>query len=305
MIVLAYALGVLAAVANAGSNVLQRAANRDEPVDLEFSMRLIAHLVRKPVWLAGIGMMTSSFLLQAAGLGFGTLAAVEPLLVLELPLTLVASAIWLGGALGRREWLAVVGMTLGTIGLIAFLGPSGGRSRIPAFVWLMAIVATSALAATVFLIARRQPDRGRRAMLLGVCTGTADGLAASLMKGMTQHFSHGGLLGVLTAWQLYGAIAAGVAAVWLRQNADNAGRLVAAQPGMTLADPYVSIIWGATVFGESFRSGFWIALAILAGAVMSVSAVALARAPALHGERAAQEEGHRRPEGADARGSSE
>lgn len=299
---LALLLGFLAAVANAGANVLQRAANRDEPSELEFSPQLIARLVRKPIWLAGIGMMTSSFLLQAAGLGFGTLAAVEPLLVLELPLTLVASAIWLGGSLGRREWLAVAGMTAGTVALIAFLGPHGGSSQIAASVWLVAIIATVALAATVFVIARRNHDPGRRATLLGVCTGTADGLAASLMKGMTQHFAHGGILGVLTAWQLYGTIVAGVTAVWLRQNADNAGQLVAAQPGMTLADPYVSIIWGAAVFQESFRGGFWIVLALLAGAVMSVSAVALARAPDLHGEQAAQEKGHRT--GADEAGES-
>src|SRR5579875_693421 len=166
MALLAYALGFLAAVANAGANVLQRAANRGESSDLEFSLQLIARLVRKPVWLAGIGMMTSSFLLQAAGLGFGTLAAVEPLLVLELPLTLVAAAIWLDGSLGRREWLAVAGMTGGTIGLIAFLGPTGGRSQIAAPVWAAAIVATAALTLAVFLVAHRHRDPGRRATLL-------------------------------------------------------------------------------------------------------------------------------------------
>jgi hypothetical protein len=77
--------------------------------------------------------------------------------------------------------------------------------------------------------------------------------------------------------------------VWLRQNAVNAGRLVAAQPGMTLTDPYVAIIWGALVYGEQFRSGFWIVLAILAAAVMSASAVVLAGAPAVQGEQAADE----------------
>jgi hypothetical protein len=59
---------------------------------------------------------------------------------------------------------------------------------------------------------------------------------------------------------------------------------------MTLADPYVSIIWGAVVFGEVFRGGVWIVLAILSGALMTASAVLLAGASALHGEQAAEEE---------------
>lgn len=278
-------------MANAGSNVLQRAANRDESSELEFSLRLIGELVRKPIWLAGIGAMIVSFLLQATGLGLGTLASVEPLLVLELPLSLIGAALWLGGSLGRREWVAVLGMTAGTIGLIAFLAPRGGQdARIVWWVWLVAIMATAGVAAVMFGLGHHTTDPGRRATLLGVSAGTADGLAASLIKGMTEQFSHGGVVGAVTAWQLYGAIAAGLTAVWLRQNAVNAGRLVAAQPGMTLADPYVAIIWGALVFGETFRSGFWIVLAVLAGAGMSVSAVVLAGAPAVHGEQAAEEE---------------
>jgi hypothetical protein len=73
--------------------------------------------------------MLLSFVLQAAGLGLGTLAAIEPLLVLELPLTLIGARFFLGSRLGRREWSAIVVMTAGTSGLIGFLGPSRGPSR--------------------------------------------------------------------------------------------------------------------------------------------------------------------------------
>lgn len=290
MVFIALVLGFLAAVAIATSDVLQRAANRDESSDLEFSPRLIGKLIRKPIWLAGIAAMTLSVALQAVGLGIGTLASVEPLLVLELPLSLVGAAIWLGGALGRREWLAVAGMSAGTIGLIGFLGPRGGDGgAISWWVWPLAIGATAGVSAAVFGLGHRATDPGRRAMLLGISAGTADGLAAALIKGMTVRFSDGGIVAALTAWQLYAAVGAGVTAFWLRQNAVNAGRLVAAQPGMTLCDPYVSIIWGALVFGESFRGGLWIALAALAGVTMSVSAVVLAGASAVQGEQAAEE----------------
>ena len=296
---LAYAFGFLAAVANAAANVLQRAANRDESEELEFSLKLIGRLLRKRVWLAGVAAIAGSFFLQAAGLGLGTLAAIEPLLVLELPLTLIASAIWLGGALGRREWLTIIGMSVGTIALIAFLGPQGGNTQqIAWWIWFIAIVVTVGAVAVAFWLGHHYTDPGRRSALLGIGTGVAYGLAAALTKGMTVEFTRGGIVGVLTAWELYAAIVVGVFAAWLHQNAVNAGRLVAAQPGVTLADPYVSIIWGAVVFGETFRSGFWIVLAIAGGVLMSACAVILAGASALHGEEAAQEEGHRQPEAA-------
>ena len=90
MIVVAYLCGCLAATANAATNVMQWAANRDISERLEFSFALVRSLLRRPLWLASIVTMLLSFVLQAAGPGLGTLAGIEPLLVLELPLTLIA-----------------------------------------------------------------------------------------------------------------------------------------------------------------------------------------------------------------------
>jgi hypothetical protein len=82
----------------------------------------------------------------------------------------------------------------------------------------------------------------------------------------------------------------------MNQNAINAGRLAAAQPGVTLADPYVSIIWGAVVFHEAMRAGFWVVAAIISGVAMSVGAIILARSPGMSGSRAASETGELQPE---------
>lgn len=106
---------------------------------------------------------------------------------------------------------------------------------------------------------------------------------------MTEQFSSSGITGALTSWQLYGAAAAGLLAFWLDQNAMNAGRLAAAQPGITLGDPFVSIAWGVTVFGETTRGGGWLVAAAVCGAAMSVAAVVLARSPATTGESARTE----------------
>lgn len=280
----AYILGFLAAVSNGAANVAQRSANRDEGTQEQFSLRLIARLVRRPVWLAGIGAVTLSFVLQALGLGFGTLAAVEPLLVLELPVTLIGARYLLHERLNRQAWAGIATMTLATIALIAFLGPTGGNpSDITWWVWLIAIAGNVALVVALFAMAGRTGNMARRSALLGTAAGASFGLAAALTKGMTQQYSHGGLAGIFTSWELYMAFATGFFAMWVLQNAMNAGRLVVAQPGITLADPYVSIIWGAAVFGESMRGGVFVFLAVVSACVMTGATVLLARSPALQG----------------------
>src|SRR5947208_1282370 len=51
---LAYLCGCLAALANASTNVMQRAANREESERLQFSVQLFKNLARRPLWLASI-----------------------------------------------------------------------------------------------------------------------------------------------------------------------------------------------------------------------------------------------------------
>lgn len=68
MIIVPYLLGCLAAMANGATNLMQRAANREESPRLQFSFRLINNLLHKRLWLASVGTMISSFILQAAGL---------------------------------------------------------------------------------------------------------------------------------------------------------------------------------------------------------------------------------------------
>jgi hypothetical protein len=77
------------------------------------------------------------------------------------------------------------------------------------------------------------------------------------MKGMTTTFV-GGLGHLLTNWQIYGMIAAGVFGMFLVQSAMNAAQLLAAQPGLTLADPVLSILWGVMAFHERIRGGWLI-----------------------------------------------
>jgi drug/metabolite transporter (DMT)-like permease len=282
---LTYLFAVLAAVANAVSSVLQRKANQAEPSDDNMSYRLIVDLLHKPVWFGGILGVIAGFLLQAAALSTGPLSAVEPILILELPVTLILAGFVFHRRLHRREWVAAAAITVGVAGLLYFLAPRGGSAGIPGVEWGIGIGATLALVAALVAWSRRDVSQVRKAAVLGVATGVTFGLTAALMKAMTNALEHG-FVNIFTTWQTYAMIVAGGLAMFLLQSALNAGPLVAAQPGFTAADPVVAILWGVLIFGEHVRGGWYLVLVVVSVAVAAWGMGRLSRSPLVTGATA-------------------
>jgi drug/metabolite transporter (DMT)-like permease len=154
--VLTYALAVLAACANALSSVLQRTANKRVPQTENMSMKQIWTLLHQPVWFGGILAITAGFLLQASAPGTGDLSVVEPVLVLELPFTLILASRFFHQRLGRREWLPAVAMTAGLAGLLYLLAPTaGGPPELHWYGWLAGVGGNLLLVGVLVLVARR------------------------------------------------------------------------------------------------------------------------------------------------------
>lgn len=306
-----YLLAVLAACANATSSVLQRKAGRQVPQGENLSLRLIRSLLHQPVWFGGILAVTVGFLLQATALGNGQLAVVEPILVLELPFTLLLATRVFHTRLHRREWSAVAAISAGLAGLLYSLSPSGGKPQgIRWYAWAIGIGVNLAFVSVMVAWGRRGPagsgprsghSSALQAAVLAVGAGATFGMTAALMKGMTREYSRG-IAALFTSWQLYAMIAAGVGAMFLVQSAMNAGRLVAAQPGLTLTDPIVSVLWGVLVFHEKVRTGWYLAPAALGGLVIAGAVLLLARSPLLAGESGAREEPRKDADRSTARG---
>lgn len=289
------AAAVVTALLNATSNVLNRKATRDEPARFEFRLRLIIDLARRRTWLAAVAIMALSFGTGAAALGTGQIAAVQPIITLELPMTIIGESWLLGSRLRKRGWAAIAVMTAGIVALLLSLDPRAGPSTpVAPAEWIIgSAVNGGAVAALAFAgWASRSP--ARRAALLGTACGLGFGLAAAYTKGMTQQFGTGGIAGVLSSWQLYAAAVAGAGTTWLLQNAYRAGRLAAAQPGTTLADPVAAIVWGVLVFGERVRAGPFLIPAVLGVLALAAAVVVLSRSPGMQGTAGQSEEESRR-----------
>jgi drug/metabolite transporter (DMT)-like permease len=300
--VLTYALAVLAACANAVSSVLQRKANKRVPQRDNMSLRQIRRLLHQPVWFGGILAITAGFLLQASALGTGQLSVVEPVLVLELPFTLILASWMFRQRLGPREWLPIVAMTAGLAGLLYLLAPSAGETpRLHWYGWLAGVGGNLALVGCLVLLARhgsiryaRKDNPGQRggpfrAAMLATAAGTTFGLTAALIKATTRTFD-GGIAHLLTDWPVYAMVAAGALGMFLTQSALNAGQLIAAQPGLTLSDPLISVLWGVMAFHEQVRQGWSILGDVACAGVIVAGVIMLARSPLLSKDGSSDEE---------------
>lgn len=272
---IAVVCALLAAACNALASVLQRRAARSAPDRIAFRPALLWDLVRRPVWLGGIAALIAGFLLQATALSNGGLALVQPLLVAELPFTMVLLARLSRIRLDRRTWGAVAAMTAGLVGFLAAASPTRGRRMPDTLDWVLAgIVTVGAIAAVVAV--SRLLSGAPRAAALGAAAGTGFALTATFMKAATELVDRG-MPALLTSWEPYAMVAAGAGSVFLLQNALQSGTLVASQPALTISDPVAAVLYGITMFGETVRSGLWLIIEVAGFVLIFYGSVRLSR----------------------------
>ncbi|MDT4917557.1 MAG: hypothetical protein QOH89_2257, partial [Pseudonocardiales bacterium] len=216
---------------------------------------------------------------QAVALSLGQLSSVETIITLEVPLTLLVASRVFGGRLTRQEWLSIGLMTMGMIGLIGALNPRpGDEVAVDGSTYAAAGLGT-ALAIGVLIAVSRTSATALRTVCLGAAAGTSFGLTATLIKETVAQYDVHGFVGVFSTWQTYAAAGNGILGILLMQWALHSGPLIAAQPGFTLMDPLVSILWGVLVYNEVTRQGPWLVLAAAGGAAIIGGVIALARSP--------------------------
>jgi multidrug transporter EmrE-like cation transporter len=275
-------LALFAAASNAVASVLQRRALWSVPAQKAFRPALILTLIRRPVWLGGIAALIGGFVFQAAALSFGGLALVQPVLVSELPFTMVLVSKIFGMKLGRRSSLAIGTMTAGIALFLASAAPGPGRTVPGSAEWVLAtIVTTGTIIALV--MAGLATTGACRSAALGVAAGIGFAFTATFMKEGTTIFERDADA-LATSWELYAMVAAGLCSLFLLQNALQSGPLVVAQPALTISDPVASILYGTMMFGEHVRTGLWILLEALGIGLIIYGSFLLAQSPAFRAQ---------------------
>ncbi|MEU0127752.1 MULTISPECIES: DMT family transporter [unclassified Streptomyces] len=275
---------VLTALSNGSASVLQRRAALDVPDSEAMRLSLIRHLLRRRVWLAGIGLVIVAAVCQAVALATGPIAVVQPIFVIELPAALLVAGFVMRVRVPRAVWTGVAAVTVGLALGMAAAAPADGSEAVRDAAWIPALVATGIFEA-VLVTTALGTSGNTRAALLGLAAACGYALTAALMKDAMGRLDADGVTGLLTAWQLYATAVAGVGALFLLQNALQAGSLVAVQPMLTLGDALISVAYGVTLFDEQVRTGWWLLPQVAGVALITGGCVVLARSPLATGPR--------------------
>lgn len=279
MLLLAIGFALLAALLFAVSWVAQQRAAAAVPDEQARGLRLIARLVRSPLWWAGFVGDVGGFVAQAAALAFGSLLLVQPLIVTSLLFALPLGARFAGRVLRRSDlgWAALL-----TVALAAFVvvgNPNEGRSTPPIGHWIPTIAVLGGLLVVCVVAAGRRSGTSR-AVLLGVAAAIAYGVLAASTKAVVALLERG-IVPVLTGWETYLLVAAAVGGTLLQQSAFQAGDLAASIPVVTVGEPVIAAVIGVTVLHERIGVGGpgRVLIGVLVAAT-TVATIALARSSA-------------------------
>jgi drug/metabolite transporter (DMT)-like permease len=263
-------LALTSALLFALGTVLQQRAGLDAPT--ESGSGLLVAMAHRPVWLIGIGADTLGFVAQAAALGVGRLAVVQPLLVTSIVFALPLGVRLSAQRLESKDVIAAAVVVLALVAFLVITTPSGGHSEAPLSRWLISGALSAAVCVPLVWLARHGPP-ARRAALLGAGAGLLFALSAGLTKAVVDEL-HRGLGHVILSWEPYALAVVGYVSMTLNQMALNTGALAAAIASSTAVDPVASVVLGVAVFGESLTASA--PATVLAAVALAVGLIAMA-----------------------------
>ncbi len=242
-------LAVLATFLLGFAAATQQRAARAQPPHRPLSPHLVLALLRDRWWLVAVGLMVAGYGAQAAALGEGQLAVVEPILSGYLVVALVVASARSRRRVEIPELAAALAVSAGIALFLTEVRPSPGAAAGPGEGWLLVLAGLAALlVATAPALGRS--SGANRALLLGAVGGLALGVSDGLTKQTISIVAERHLQAV-GDWAPYALVAVGVTAFLLQQSAYHAGPLASALPPLSVAEPLSGTLLGLALFRES------------------------------------------------------
>src|SRR5262249_47455765 len=158
---------------------------------------LLGALVRRPLWLLGIGCDVIGFGFQAAALARGSLIVVEPIVATSLVFSLVTVAAFGKARLGARQFISAGAVVLGLSGFLLAAGPSTTSDDSADLKhWLLCGGVVASVVVLLAVWAQGRAPR-QRSCAIALAGGVANGFVAVTSKAFAQRIDHDGLLATL------------------------------------------------------------------------------------------------------------
>lgn len=246
-------------------------------------MSLLARLVRRPRWLAGVAATVVGAALHVVSLRLGPLALVQPVGVTGLLFALPLGAALHGHRLLRCDLGAAAVVILGLVGLLASVQVHAGTPSISERASGVLAAATGVLAWSATLVGRRLPAAPRGAVL-AVAGGAAFGAASALVRVVARQVGVVGPLHAIVGWTPVALIAVAFLGLSLSQSAYQVGTLAAVLPALSVVDPVVAAVVGELLLGEPVTfTAIGAAGTVVSSLVILAASVQLARAQGREG----------------------
>jgi drug/metabolite transporter (DMT)-like permease len=266
-----------AALANAVHLMAQHAASIGAS-DSHRGRKLVAHLMRHPLWLLGWVAAAAGFAFQAVALHSGQLSIVQPLLVTELVFALLLRRFWVRQHIAKMAWTAALITCAALAVFLTVAQPHGGHLQPDVADWVTALAVFGGAVVLLAALARVGGTPVRRAALYATAASITWALMAAFIKETTDLLAASGLVATLEHWPLYALIASGVVGSVLQQAALQVGPLSVSQPLIVVVDPAVAIVLSVWIFDERFTIGLARRIvAAVAFCVMALGVTVLSR----------------------------
>jgi drug/metabolite transporter (DMT)-like permease len=274
-------IALIAAVLTGAGLVLQQHAAEQAPKAYFLRLRLIADLLHRPRWLAGVAVMAAGQLLSAWAIGHLTLTLAEPLLASSLIFALALAVPLSGQRLRATELIGALILAAGVTALSLARSVGSPSASFGSFAaWPAA--AGIAVVAYGFIHAGWRRSGQQRATLTATGTGLVFGISDALTRRTVEIMDTHPFVALLTSWPAYSLAAASIVGMWLMESAFNAAPLHASLPAITAAEPVAGMLLGVVVFGDVISTSPGMLVLQAAGfAALVAGVIMVARAPVL------------------------
>lgn len=237
------------------------------------------HLVSNPIWLIGIILFGTAFLLHLVALKFGSVAVVQPLIVTELIFIPPFSALISHAKISGKDWLAIIAVTVGLAGFLIIAAPTEGINNAPTSAWITVIVLYAVVMGALYGSGSRLGLVGRAA-LFGLAAGLANALLAVVAKGAFGASA----VSFFTNPLVWITVLLCVVTVGTTALAFSKGPITISSPAMIAINPIASTLTAMWLFQVSIRhSPLAIVGIIVCMVIINIGIVILSRSESGHG----------------------
>jgi hypothetical protein len=249
---LAFALALAGAMLNGLGALWQNTAVRDKQNGKLVQLGALLTLLRNPRWLMGQLAVIVGSLLHFGALAFAPVTVIQPIGVLAVAVTTLASARREHTRLNAGAWLSLAAVVLGVGGFTSLAATNAQVTSVSDATAVLIAVIVGLLLMVLGLIG--SVGHGVvRCLAFAAGGGVVFGFASVVVRLAALSLEHGNLADFPTG-SLVGAVLGIPVAVWFIQQAHASGSPNVVVAALTLVDPVVAIGIGYVALGEGAKT---------------------------------------------------